>query len=376
MGDNIYLGDRNGVRTPMQWTGDRNARLLARRPGARSTRRRSWTRSTATRRSTSRRRSASPFSLLHWMKRMIALRKQHQVFGRGTIEFLQPREPQGARRTCARDGDETILCRRQPRRAPCSRSSSTCRAFEGLTPVEMLGPHRVPAHRRAAVLPDARPVRASTGSALVEQPRRRSPRALAPEPHDRRAATLPALLVGARLGDAARRQRPHAHRARLPAAVPAAAALVRRQGATRARGARFVDWGAAPARAAPGRSSRSSRSSSTTAAASSTSCRSPICAHGDAKGARRSASPHAVLARITGARKGVLFDAWRDERFARALLDAHRARGRRRRRERGTRRAAQTTALAGTRGGTGDDLRVYAPAARAEQHLAGATATG
>ena len=33
MGDNVYLGDRNGVRTPMQWTGDRNAGLLARRPG-------------------------------------------------------------------------------------------------------------------------------------------------------------------------------------------------------------------------------------------------------------------------------------------------------------------------------------------------------
>ena len=31
MGDNVYLGDRNGVRTPMQWTGDRNARLLDRR---------------------------------------------------------------------------------------------------------------------------------------------------------------------------------------------------------------------------------------------------------------------------------------------------------------------------------------------------------
>ena len=75
MGDNIYLGDRNGVRTPMQWTGDRNggfsradpARLFA--PlimdpvyGYQSINVEAQER--------------SPFSLLNWMKRLIALRKQ------------------------------------------------------------------------------------------------------------------------------------------------------------------------------------------------------------------------------------------------------------------------------------------------------------
>ena len=45
MGDNIYLGDRNGVRTPMQWNADRNARLLARVPGRSCTARPSWIRS-------------------------------------------------------------------------------------------------------------------------------------------------------------------------------------------------------------------------------------------------------------------------------------------------------------------------------------------
>jgi maltose alpha-D-glucosyltransferase/alpha-amylase len=89
MGDNIYLGDRNGVRTPMQWTGDRNAgfsradfaRLYA--PpimdpvyGYQSINVEAQLR--------------SPFSLLNWVKRWIAKRKQHLVFGRGSIEFIEP----------------------------------------------------------------------------------------------------------------------------------------------------------------------------------------------------------------------------------------------------------------------------------------------
>ena len=59
MGDNIYLGDRNGVRTPMQWTPDRNGGFLPRRSGAAVRCRPSWIRSTATRRSTSRRSRAA-----------------------------------------------------------------------------------------------------------------------------------------------------------------------------------------------------------------------------------------------------------------------------------------------------------------------------
>ncbi|MDX1387055.1 MAG: maltose alpha-D-glucosyltransferase, partial [bacterium] len=89
MGDNIYLGDRNGVRTPMQWSGDRNAGFSKANPqslflpviidpeyhyealnveGQQN----------------------NAHSLLWWMKRLIALRKGYKVFGRGSIEFLKP----------------------------------------------------------------------------------------------------------------------------------------------------------------------------------------------------------------------------------------------------------------------------------------------
>jgi maltose alpha-D-glucosyltransferase/alpha-amylase len=89
MGDNIYLGDRNGVRTPMQWSSDKNAGFSRANPqklylpiiidpeyhyeafnveGQQNNLR----------------------SLFWWMKRLIALRKRYKAFGRGSIEFLQP----------------------------------------------------------------------------------------------------------------------------------------------------------------------------------------------------------------------------------------------------------------------------------------------
>jgi maltose alpha-D-glucosyltransferase/alpha-amylase len=89
MGDNIYLGDRNGVRTPMQWNGDRNAGFSRADPQAlylplvidpvyhyqainvEAQRR-------------------IPSSLLNWMRRLIAIRKRYPVFGRGDFEFLHP----------------------------------------------------------------------------------------------------------------------------------------------------------------------------------------------------------------------------------------------------------------------------------------------
>ncbi|MCC6418573.1 MAG: putative maltokinase, partial [Gemmataceae bacterium] len=89
MGDNIYLGDRNGVRTPMQWSADRNAGFSRANPqklylpviidpeyhyeaiNVEA-------------------QQNNPSSLLWWMKRLIALRKRHKAFSRGTLEFLHP----------------------------------------------------------------------------------------------------------------------------------------------------------------------------------------------------------------------------------------------------------------------------------------------
>jgi len=89
MGDNFYLGDRNGVRTPMQWNADRNAGFSSANP------QRLYlpividpeyhyeTVNVETHQGNLR-------SLLWWMKRLIALRKRHLAFGRGSIEFLAP----------------------------------------------------------------------------------------------------------------------------------------------------------------------------------------------------------------------------------------------------------------------------------------------
>ncbi|HEX6880802.1 MAG TPA: alpha-glucosidase C-terminal domain-containing protein, partial [Terriglobales bacterium] len=89
MGDNVLLGDRNGVRTPMQWSGGWNAGFSTADPetlyaplilnplyGYQAINVHSQQR--------------SDHSLLSWMKRLIAVRKSTRVFGAGSIEFLQP----------------------------------------------------------------------------------------------------------------------------------------------------------------------------------------------------------------------------------------------------------------------------------------------
>jgi maltose alpha-D-glucosyltransferase / alpha-amylase len=107
MGDNIYLGDRNGVRTPMQWSADRNAGF-----------------SQANSQSlylpviidpefhyeaiNVEAQQKNPSSLLWWMKRLIALRKRFKAFGRGSLEFLHP-ENRKVLAFLRRHGDETIL---------------------------------------------------------------------------------------------------------------------------------------------------------------------------------------------------------------------------------------------------------------------------
>ena len=136
MGDNVFIGDRNGVRTPMQWSPDRNAGFSRADPqrlylppimdpiyGYPSTNVEAQIR--------------DPSSLLSWTKRMLAVRKTSQAFGRGLRRFLRP----GNRKILAylrEYGDDTILCV-----ANLSRSAQPVElnltTFKGRVPVEMLG---------------------------------------------------------------------------------------------------------------------------------------------------------------------------------------------------------------------------------------------
>jgi maltose alpha-D-glucosyltransferase/alpha-amylase len=136
MGDNIYLHDRNGVRTPMQWTPDRNAGFSRADPS------RLYSAPISDpvygyQAVNVEGQSRDPSSLLHWMRNTIALRKLFKAFGRGTMEFLS-----GANRKVLayvrRWEEDVILCV-----ANVSRSAQPAEldlsAFEGYVPVEMLG---------------------------------------------------------------------------------------------------------------------------------------------------------------------------------------------------------------------------------------------
>ncbi len=141
MGDNIHLGDRNGVRTPMQWSCDRNAGF-----------------STA---DESRlylpviddpvyghqavnveAQSKTPSSLLNTMRQLIAARKRCAAFGRGGIEFLRPLN-QSVLAFVRAHGDETILvvANLSGRSQPVSLDLTRHR---GAVPVELLGETRFP----------------------------------------------------------------------------------------------------------------------------------------------------------------------------------------------------------------------------------------
>src|SRR5688572_15053139 len=89
MGDNVYLGDRNGVRTPMQWSADRNAGFSRANPQKLYLPviiDPEYNYETVNVEA----QSENQHSLLWWTRRLIALRKRYKAFGRGTLEFLQP----------------------------------------------------------------------------------------------------------------------------------------------------------------------------------------------------------------------------------------------------------------------------------------------
>jgi maltose alpha-D-glucosyltransferase/alpha-amylase len=136
MGDNVYLGDRDGVRTPMQWTGDRNGGfsradfaqlylppLMDPVFGFQAVNVEAQLR--------------SPSSLLRWLQRFIALRKQHPVFGLGTYEALETSNPRVFAHVRQHEND-TVLCVHNLARSAQAVELDLSR-FEGRTPVEMTG---------------------------------------------------------------------------------------------------------------------------------------------------------------------------------------------------------------------------------------------
>src|SRR5262245_18986636 len=147
MGDNIYLGDRHGVRTPMQWNSDRNAGFSRANPaklyspvimdavyGYEAVNVES--------------QLSDPSSLLHWMRNMLALRKLFKVFGRGTIEFPSPQN----RKVLVylrRYRNDQILCV-----ANLSRFAQAVEldlsGMAGMRPVEMFGYTEFPVIGRTA----------------------------------------------------------------------------------------------------------------------------------------------------------------------------------------------------------------------------------
>jgi len=141
MGDNIYLGDRNGVRTPMQWSSDRNAGFSRTNPQKLylpitiDPQYHYESVNVETQQN-------NPHSLLWWMKHLIEQRKQSKAFSRGSLEFLRPSN----RKVLAfyrRYQDETILVvanlSRLPQHAELDLSSN-----KGQTPVEIFGRTKFP----------------------------------------------------------------------------------------------------------------------------------------------------------------------------------------------------------------------------------------
>jgi maltose alpha-D-glucosyltransferase/alpha-amylase len=141
MGDNVFLGDRDGVRTPMQWTGDRNggfsradfAQLYA--PplmdpvyGFQAVNVEAQLR--------------TPTSMLRWLHRFISLRKEHPVFGFGSYEPIETTNPRIFAHL-RRFEDDLVLCVHNLARS-AQAVELDLREYEGRYPVELFGRSRFP----------------------------------------------------------------------------------------------------------------------------------------------------------------------------------------------------------------------------------------
>ncbi len=142
MGDNYYLGDRNGVRTPMQWSSDRNAGFSRTDParlyspvimdpvyGYQSINVEAQER--------------TPTSLLNWIKRLIRVRKKYPAFGRGSLEFLGGGNPRVLTYIRQYEGQTLLIVLNLSRFVQCAEVDLV--RFVGMQPVELIGETHFPA---------------------------------------------------------------------------------------------------------------------------------------------------------------------------------------------------------------------------------------
>ncbi len=142
MGDNFYLGDRNGVRTPMQWSADRNAGFSTANP------QRLYlpiiidpeyhyeTINVEAQQN-------NPDSFLWWIKRLIALRRRYRAFGRGTIEFLHPANRKVLAFLRRYEGETLLVVANLSRHA--QHAYLNLGGMAGLVPIELFGRTEFPA---------------------------------------------------------------------------------------------------------------------------------------------------------------------------------------------------------------------------------------
>ncbi|MBA3820196.1 MAG: maltose alpha-D-glucosyltransferase [Deltaproteobacteria bacterium] len=141
MGDNIYLGDRDGVRTPMQWSSDRNGGFSRANPqklylptiidpeyhyeaiNVEA-------------------QQSNPSSLLWWMKRLLAKRKEHRLFGRGSIEFMTGDNPRVLAFVREYEGEAVLVVANLSRYVQCARLN--LERLRTMVPIELFGRMRFP----------------------------------------------------------------------------------------------------------------------------------------------------------------------------------------------------------------------------------------
>jgi maltose alpha-D-glucosyltransferase/alpha-amylase len=142
MGDNFYLGDRDGVRTPMQWSSDRNGGFSQANPQQlylplildpqfhfESVNVELQSRNTS--------------SLLWWMKRMISTRKKYKAFGRGDMKFIQSENSKVLSFTRTYEDEVMLIVANLSRYTQAAEID--LEAFKGYVPVELISRNRFPA---------------------------------------------------------------------------------------------------------------------------------------------------------------------------------------------------------------------------------------